>query len=155
MGNAASALGNGCDIPQTELRGIKLKQLRKLYEHIEQRCAEGEWEVFDVKDESGNTKYKTIKKTPETINLYDVNQNIILPLTKERKCSFVELIATEPQPPKWFVSHWWGEPVKNFISCLSEHAQDRKLSDDTTYWVGLTLQKIIYLNEFKCLQIHN
>ena len=34
-----------------------------------------------------------------------------------------------------FVSHWWGEPVLDFIKCVEEHARVRELGEDATYWV--------------------
>ena len=37
----------------------------------------------------------------------------------------VEYMAEGPQPPEWFVSHWWGEPVSDFLACLEQHALDR------------------------------
>ena len=36
----------------------------------------------------------------------------------------LELVASAPQRPKWFVSHWWGEPVALFLRCLEQHAKD-------------------------------
>ena len=32
-------------------------------------------------------------------------------------------------------SHWWGEPVMDFIKCVEEHARVRELGDDATYWI--------------------
>ena len=29
------------------------------------------------------------------------------------------------QKPEWFASHWWGEPVFEFVSCLLTHAMAR------------------------------
>merc|ERR1719453_906228 len=26
------------------------------------------------------------------------------------------------QQPEWFTSHWWGEPVDDFVSCVVTHA---------------------------------
>ena len=50
--------------------------------------------------------------------------------------SYVELVASTSQPPKWFVSHWWGEPVFDFISCLERHSQDHADNAGAlTYWV--------------------
>ena len=72
------------------------------------------------------------------MTLYDVNKYIIKPETKQKQCSYVELVApkdTRAQTPKWFVSHWWGEPVKEFIACLAEHARVRRLGDEeAVYW---------------------
>ena len=74
-----------------------------------------------------------------TVNLYDVNKYIIKPETKEKQCSYVELVAPagiRAQTPKWFVSHWWGEPVVDFIACVKEHAKVRGLDpEEAVYWV--------------------
>ena len=64
----------------------------------------------------------------DRINLYDVTKYIIKPATAEQKCSYVELVAppgTDAQTPRWFVSHWWGEPVKDFIMAVEYHAVQR------------------------------
>jgi len=34
---------------------------------------------------------------------------------------------TAAQRPRWFVSHWWGEPVKDFVRALKKHAEEREL----------------------------
>ena len=33
------------------------------------------------------------------------------------------------------MSHWWGESVKAFISCVLEHARLHELGEDALYWV--------------------
>ena len=55
----------------------------------------------------------------------------------ERKFSYVELVSTpkSDQTPNYFVSHWWGESVLRFVACVLQHAFDRRLSEDTTYWI--------------------
>ena len=53
---------------------------------------------------------------------------MVNPATAPYKCSFVELVAppgTTAQTPRWFVSHWWGEPVKDFIKAVEYHAVQR------------------------------
>ena len=109
----------------TELRGITLSQLNAVYAHVERRCTKERW----ISDHD-----KTLL-VPETVTLYDVCKYVILPATIELKCSFVErLVGCKPQPPQWFVSHWWGEPVSSFIRCLKRHSSDHGLGD-TSYWV--------------------
>merc|ERR1719487_2171218 len=55
------------------------------------------------------------------------------------QCSYVDLVApagTRAQTPNWFVSHWWGEPVLDFIACVEQHAKVRALKpEDAVYWV--------------------
>ena len=70
---------------------------------------------------------------------------VIKPATKAKRTSFVELVAFAPQLPKWFVSHWWGEPVFDFIACLRaqrgpQHEEKEKVTtrgwtEHCAYWV--------------------
>ena len=43
---------------------------------------------------------------PEEVTLYDATRYVIKPATAGRKCSYVELVASGRQRPRWFVSHW-------------------------------------------------
>ncbi|CAE7210847.1 TTLL3D, partial [Symbiodinium sp. CCMP2456] len=52
-----------------------------------------------------------------------------------RHCSYVELLTKKPQKPKYFVSHWWGEGVLDFVACLEQHANIHSLGLDAPYWV--------------------
>ena len=63
-----------------------------------------------------------------------------------RRCAFVEMVARAAQSPKWFVSHWWGEAIPEFVACLEQHAQDYGkdlngvavkggTTEETPYWV--------------------
>jgi hypothetical protein len=70
--------------------------------------------------------------------LYSLVEHFIKPKTKWRKCSMVELVADGPQPPRVFVSHAWGESVKDFITCLEQFVEDHgdnDYDDDTPFWV--------------------
>eukprot|EP00913_Durusdinium_trenchii_P029355 g27520.t1 len=67
---------------------------------------------------------------------YDVVHHFVRPLTAQKRCSYVELIADGPQPAQWFVSHWWGEPVLQFTACVEKHAAHRGLAEKAAaYWV--------------------
>ena len=77
-------------------------------------------------------------KKVHTINLYNVADWIIKPFTVKAACSFVELIVdagTLEQPPQWFISHWWGEPVRDFVAAVEAHAAARGLEESAAYWV--------------------
>ena len=113
----------GCSIPEVELRGISIKQLKAVYAEIEARCVVEGWMSYDGQ-----------LLTPEKCNLYDIKDRIIIKRTESKQCSYVELIATGPQKPTRFVSHWWGEPVIAMIRCLEQHCEDLKLSEETTYY---------------------
>eukprot|EP00928_Gymnodinium_smaydae_P063564 TRINITY_DN47107_c0_g1_i2.p1 TRINITY_DN47107_c0_g1~~TRINITY_DN47107_c0_g1_i2.p1 ORF type:complete len:1081 (+),score=138.48 TRINITY_DN47107_c0_g1_i2:349-3243(+) len=45
------------------------------------------------------------------------------------------MVATAPQVPRWFISHWWGEPVCLFVTCVERHGKLRHLPKDSPYWV--------------------
>lgn len=50
--------------------------------------------------------------------------------------SYKELIASHPVKTSWFVSHWWGEGILDFVRCVEHHVQLHKLSPQRTgYWV--------------------
>jgi len=124
---------SGCCIPQTELRGITPNQLLAVVQEIRRRCEKEKWMGAGRVAPDGS--FDRVRLTPETVNLYHLTELLIEPATRGRRCSFVELIAEGPQPPEWFVSHWWGEPVVLFVKCILRHALDHGLSLDTPYWV--------------------
>jgi hypothetical protein len=55
--------------------------------------------------------------------------------------------CAELQKPLWFVSHWWGEPIEQFISCLLQHARDRYyLTADDDSWLDIKYWVCAYAN---------
>jgi hypothetical protein len=123
-GFAREWAGNpGSTIEKTEERGISIAQLNEVLINIKRRCMNENW-----KNAPPGGKVAALKVAE--VNLYDADKFLIRPATVARKCSFVELIAAKPQPPDWFVSHWWGEAVEDFIACLKQHSKDRCLGFD-------------------------
>lgn len=59
------------------------------------------------------------------VNLYSINDALVKPLTQPFQCSWVELVAKKPQPPSWFVSHWWGTPFVQSVALLEFHSLQR------------------------------
>ena len=115
----------GCSIEETERRAITVPQLKGVRTHIERRCESEGW--VNSLDQA--------KLMPKTVNLYVANDHVIMPATSVRKCAYVELVAAGAQSPKWFCSHWWGEPVFDFVACVETHAMDHGYDDATAYWV--------------------
>ena len=113
-------------IEKTEECAISLAQLAAVDANIDRRCAEERWE-------NGPPGRKMVALKAESVNLYDADKFVIRPATVERRCCFVELFAAGPQRPTWFVSHFWGEPVKDFVACITRHSKDRCLGFD---WKG-------------------
>jgi len=122
-----------------EYNGITPRQLRAIWANIVRRC-----EVEGWTDLEG----KLLK--PEDVNLYHANRYVILPFTVENQKPFVEELPSTDgsQLPRFFVSHWWGEPIKEFIMCLDRAQIDFSLNcsadtdskgggftDDTPVWV--------------------
>ena len=35
------------------------------------------------------------------------------------------ILACGPQRPHYFASHFWGEPVRDFVACVAQHTRDR------------------------------
>jgi hypothetical protein len=108
-------LVDGCKLPLPQDRGITLRQLLVLWEHIKKHCVEEKW-----RGQNG------ILLAPENVNFYDCCAYIVKPATIERRCSFVEFVAEQPghQRPQWFVSHWYvllycGQCSQNqFFACV-------------------------------------
>lgn len=126
--------GGGCEIGETALRGITLRQLRFIYAQASARCEADGWKSFDVASKS----WSGPPISPAKLNLYELVQYWIKPQTAERGCSMVEQLADGAQPPRFFASHWWGEPVCEFIACVEQHVADHKhvgVDEDTPYWV--------------------
>jgi len=120
-----------CDIPETAKRAITLVQLEMVLEHMRCRLQDEIWMVGRPTTEG----FEDVKLTLfSEANLYDLNRHVIKPATWAGKCSMVEALATQAQPPDYFVSHWWGEPIVEFIACLRQHRSDRSLRTPA-YWV--------------------
>ena len=106
---------------------VLLEQLRELAKHIGRRCVPEGWKNLHKE-----------KLSLATATVYDAMRYVIRPATFARQCSYVELVAIREQRPKFFVAHWWGEPVKECMAALSAHAKDRmpNLALDGGYWVS-------------------
>ena len=122
--------GAGFRIVETAERGLQLEQLEAVFAHLQRRVQS---ELWMTRPPGGKA---TPIELPEEVTLYTCATYVILPATVREKTSLVELVATGPQLPRWFVSHWWGEPVADFLACLTQHAEDRKLSgENACYWI--------------------
>jgi len=123
----------GCNVFEirlTEHRGITLNQLRQAVSFMRIHCCK----LHDTAP-SKYSRTSGQKLDMEFMNLYHVNEWLIKPSTKSHNCAFVELVAATDQPPRWYTSHWWGEPVEDFVKCLELHAELRILSDPDAWWI--------------------
>eukprot|EP00435_Cladocopium_sp_Y103_P060611 s97_g22.t1 len=67
-------------------------------------------------------------------SMYYVSSNIVKPLTQPYQLSFAELVG--PTKIQWFVSHYWGMPLRHFGDAVRKHASSYEAHwQDTAYWV--------------------
>jgi len=118
---------SGCRVKATEKRAVSLPQLKRIYEVARRLCVEEKWTSTDPKREGQPL-------SPDDITLYDLMKHLGNKATEAEKVSLMEVVARAEQPPEWFVSHWWGECVKDFIACIEGHLRDRQLPAATTYY---------------------
>lgn len=110
-------------IPATESRGISIQQLEALGEDIERYFSSNEYVDSRTHEEV----------TIETINLYHINDLFIKPKTESDQ-SYIEYVANNEQPPKWFVSHAWSTSYFDTLRMLRLHAKERKVDHETEYY---------------------
>lgn len=123
-------------IADTALRAIELNQLKRVVQHIRNRLGDSTqgWKV--TRFQAGVAR-SVVATSPDEINLNDLCEHVILAATASRQCSMVEFMAeASEQPPDYFVSHWWGEPVVPFLECLKQHSEDKGLTSHKGYVDG-------------------
>ena len=115
--------------PPVEERGITLVQLRAVLANIILRFVAEGW-----------TNHKGELLSPDEVTLYDADRYIIRPFTVKTKKSFVSSLPSTAgsPPPRFFVSHWWEEPVKDSIACIKQAVRDFVMNssddDDRRGW---------------------
>jgi len=129
-------------ISPVEYRGITLRQLRAVLANVVRRCEREGW----VNIHEG----VTTELTENTVTLYNVNKYVIMPFTEEKKLSFVSCLPSTAgdQAPRFFASHWWGEPLIHFVSCIEQLVRDNGrnksekddrrgggITEDTPIWI--------------------
>ena len=134
---AGTRFDNSNSIAPTEKRAFSLHHLGLIIAHIRKRLqpSNGEpGEKWTYTPNYSGAKEHTVTRA-EDVTLYDFCECVIkLVTTKVR--SMVEQMATTEQSPDYFVSHFWGESVIDFSSCLRQQARDRHLDEEhTCYWV--------------------
>jgi hypothetical protein len=80
-------------------RAISLRQLRDVYEYVEAQAeADGSLPWFDRMESSPTNGQRLHLRT---INLYQLVETVVKPITNSSQCSLVEMLATAPQKPHW------------------------------------------------------
>eukprot|EP00913_Durusdinium_trenchii_P020924 g19660.t1 len=122
---------NATAIHRLEERALPLHYFRALFRFAEGVSYNGElW--YDLEQHLPSIKLPKL-------NIYQVHHWIIEPLTFREDFSYAEVVINETKPPKriWFISHWWGEAMCNFVQCLAKHIDIRRMSvSRTAYWAA-------------------
>ncbi|CAK9033800.1 unnamed protein product [Durusdinium trenchii] len=117
-------------IERPEHRGTTFAQIERVYSCLEENCSI--W-VDHLPAKMSKTSGKPLRM--DFLNFYHLSNYLILPVTKPRRCSFVEMMASQPQTPSWFVSHWWGSPVQGFAESVGKHVATRGFTTESSYWI--------------------
>eukprot|EP00930_Biecheleria_cincta_P084500 TRINITY_DN73964_c0_g1_i1.p1 TRINITY_DN73964_c0_g1~~TRINITY_DN73964_c0_g1_i1.p1 ORF type:complete len:725 (+),score=125.75 TRINITY_DN73964_c0_g1_i1:38-2212(+) len=117
-------------IDKTECRGITAPQLQVVFEYATEKCCN--WHDSAPKEFSATSGQRL---DMDILNLYHLCFWLIKPATALDDCALVELFTAEEQVPTWLVSHWWGERIRDFVACISQHVIVRQAADDVAYWV--------------------
>jgi len=116
----------GVTIDDVAKRAMTLEELRAVKAIIVSNCVKDEW----------TSSYDGKRLRPDDVNLYDLNQVVIMPRTEARNCAFKELFGSGDSSPTYYTSHWWGEKVLDFITCCEYHALKHELKpSEAKYWV--------------------
>ncbi len=70
--------------------------------------------------------------------------------------SYKEVMSSKPLEPLCYVSHFWGEPVLDFVACCAEHAMRWGLDEKVaSYWVCGYANRQYRLQEEICENLEN
>jgi len=67
--------------------------------------------------------------------MHYVYGNLVIPLTKEEKVSYAELVW--PHRVEWFVSHCWATAFADFVETISKHSEEvpSQVNSEICYWI--------------------
>ena len=67
-------------------------------------------------------------------SMYYVCFNIVKPLTAPFQLSFAEVVG--PTSIEWFVSHYWGMPLRHFGDAIRKHSESyQRTWRESAYWI--------------------
>ena len=99
-------------------------------------------------DDSPYSKRRGQLITKQTIDMYQICDHLVKPISAPFKSSWVEVLATTgPQFGIYFLSHAWANPFTETIEMLDYHAEVKGLTSATTYWF------CVFANVSDCLRV--
>lgn len=122
-------------IDALERRVITLPQLRRVTRYVEGHCHY--WQDLNASEhpETPNGTFEALRM--ESVDFYRLNTWVILPATHDDQCAFAELFSSREQTPAWFISHWWGQLVAEFLKCVIQHFKVRGLRSEDGIWIAV------------------
>jgi len=85
-----------------------------------------------------------------TLDMHHLNEWVIRPATKPRKCSCMELLADSIQQPQLFVTHSWSQRLLELMGCIAMQLETRQLADSLSMWMcAFAMRSEDYLREKK------
>lgn len=124
MEQVAAEFTTACQFDRLEDRAVTLAQLHRVIKWTGAHCHR--W----------RDRVTKLKLKVDTMCLQNLNHWLLMPATKDKGCSFMELLAKERQTPNWFVICSFGEQLEGFVQCLKLQARTRKLGADATFWIA-------------------
>lgn len=69
--------------------------------------------------------------------IQEVYERVVVPVVKEHRCSWVEVVTTKPQPADFFVCYSPENPLEDAVAALGAHSQRRGVGqrDGVRYWL--------------------
>lgn len=110
----------GCRIENPSHRGITLAQLRG-FSRKARRAFKKLWPQVPWQD----------------VTTAQVCRHYILPLTEEKNCSYVELVADEPQVPDIFLDYHFSMSFSDIVASLEWFVEAMKLRDSSVLFFNL------------------
>ena len=124
------------DIPDEGLRGISLRQLQELSNYLRLLCKTGSLRFTTASRHHSERRGQRIVWT--ALTMHEICNEVIKPVIRSLQlgeCSWVELVADEPQRPKIFISHSWKEFFCDFMSTILNLEMDRGLTARHIVWI--------------------
>eukprot|EP00929_Paragymnodinium_shiwhaense_P104556 TRINITY_DN69114_c0_g1_i1.p1 TRINITY_DN69114_c0_g1~~TRINITY_DN69114_c0_g1_i1.p1 ORF type:complete len:983 (-),score=270.31 TRINITY_DN69114_c0_g1_i1:294-3242(-) len=125
-------LARGCEVAETHHRSIALQDLNDFGDFANQVLTT--CEILLARENAGSGRSDQ-RITWDNVNLYHINDLLVMPLTRPFNCAFAEVVGHGPQDPLWFVSHWWGTAFKDTLRMLNFHQAQHALQARTPYWL--------------------
>ena len=110
----------GCSIPEAAQRGITLGQLRS-FARKAQRALRKKWPNMEW----------------EKVSTQDVCTHFILPVTRDRGCSYVELVAEGPQFPSIYIDYQFSMFFADIITSVEWLGEALRLKDSDVLFFNL------------------